>query len=232
MKKPILVSFITLFVVAAFVLTACAPKVLTAEQVVQKMAGNSKNLKTGHSDLQMKISAAGQTLTGSMQGVFENPNKSFITMDFTGTHMEVLTLSPTEIYQRASASQAWQKAPQSVVDQYGNAFDLTKDPEKLLKYYQNLKLVGKETINGVDIYHLSFELDMLAVMKAFGVNMASMSGVDFKGPAFIESWVGSADFFTRKMTEKFIMTSEGQEVNVEVTVNLTELNKPVEIPTP
>ena len=232
MRKAILVSSIVLILVSAFILTACAPKELTANDVVQKMADNSKKLKTGHTDMQMNISAAGQTITGSMQGIFENPDKSLISMDLLGTHVEVLTQSPADVYQRPSSSQAWQKVPQSTTSQFGNALDISKDPEKLLKYYKNLKLIGKEAVDEVECYHLSFELDLMEVMTGLGVNTASLAGASFKGPAAIESWVGSKDFFTRKMNEKFTMLSEGQEVIVDVTVHLTELNKPVEIPKP
>ena len=232
MRKAFLVTSIVLILVSALTLAACAPKELTADEVVQKMADNSKKLKTGHTDMQMNINAAGQSITGSMQGVFENPDKSLISMDLLGTHVEVLSISPTEVYQRPSSDQAWQKVPQNTTSQFGNALDISKDPEKLLKYYQNLKLIGKETIDEVECYHLSFELDLLQVMTGLGVNTATLAGASFKGPAVIESWVGSQDFFTRKMNEKFTMLSQGQEVVVDATVRLTELNQPVEIPTP
>ncbi len=90
----------------------------------------------------------------------------------------------------------------------------------------------KRTIDEVECYHLAFELDLMEVMTGLGVNTASLAGASFKGPATIESWVGSKDFFTRKMNEKFTMLSEGQEILVDATVHLTELNQPVEIPTP
>jgi outer membrane lipoprotein-sorting protein len=232
MKKQRTVSQVLAVLLAILALAACAPKELTAQEIVQKMADNSENLKTGHMDMTLNLSAAGQSISGNSLGVFENPDKSYMVMELLGAHVEVLTLSPTEIYTRTNTSDAWQSAPADATGQFGGVTDITRNPQKLLSLYQNLQLLGTETIDGTECYHLSFELDLLEVMEATGVNMESMQGASYKGLAQVESWVGTQDFFGRRVSQKFTLVAEGQEVDVESIVNVTQINQPVEIPTP
>jgi len=232
MKNSQTVSRILAVVLIVLVLAACSPKELTAQEIVQKMADNSKNLKTGHMEMTLTLSALGQSLSGSSSGVFENPDKSHISMDLLGSHVEVLVLSPTEIYQRASSTDTWQKAPENATGQFGGITDISRNPEKLLPLYQNLQLLGKETVDGTECYHLSFELDLLKVMETMGVNMESMAGASYKELGKVENWVGTKDFFVRKVSQKFTLVAEGQEVDVESVTTISQINQPVEIPTP
>jgi len=232
MTKQRTAGRIIAILLAMLIVVACAPKELTAQEIVQKMADNSENMKTGHMDMTLNLSAAGQSISGTSSGVFENPDKSYMVMDLLGAHVEVLTLSPTEIYQRAASTDAWQRAPEDATGQFGGTTDISRNPGKLLSFYQNLKLLGTETIDGTECYHLGFELDLLEVMETMGVNMESMGGASYKELAQVESWVGTQDFFGRKVSQKFTLVAEGQEVDVESIINITQINQPVEIPTP
>ena len=59
-----------------------------------------------------------------------------------------------------------------------------------------------------------------------------MGAARYKELAQVESWVGTQDFFSRRVSQKFTLVAEGQEVDVESVVNITQINQPVEIPTP
>ncbi len=232
MKKSFFVLVAALFLFSVL-LVSCSPAALTAEQVIQKMAENGKNLKTGHLQMEMNMSVASQSVQLTSIGVFENPDKSYQTVSVLDKSMQVLSLSPTEIYQRVSETDAWVKSNVDVSGQIGNIYDFTKKPEQLLKFYKNAKLLPEESVDGSPSnYHVSFDLDVAGMLKAAGIDAAALAQVEFKGPAQVEAWIGKTDFFTIKQISKFVMSSGGQEVTMEVIVTQTDINKPVVIPTP
>lgn len=231
MKKSIFV-IIAILLLGSVVLSACNPTSLTADQVLQKMAESSKNLKTGQTTMEMTMTAAGESLTMTSEGVFENPEKSYQTISMFGITQQVLTLSLTEMYTRASDADTWEKMDVSGNEQMNDILDFSKNPEQLVKFYKNATLLTEENVNGVDCYHISFDLDVAEMLKSAGISEDDLGGVAFAGPAQVESWISKADFFNHKLIEKFTMTSVGEEINTEVTVTISGHNQPVEIPTP
>jgi hypothetical protein len=232
MKKSFFVFVAALFLCSAL-LVSCSPAPLTADQVVQKMAQNGKNLKTGHLQMDMNMTVGTESVKITTTGVYENPDKSYLTVSLLGQSLQVLSLSATEIYQRASETDTWVKSNAGASAQAGNIYDFTKNPEQLLKYYTNAKLLPEESVDGSPAdYHVSFELDVAGMIKVSGVDAATLAQVEFKGPALVEAWIGKTDFFTHKQISKFIMAASGQEITMEVIVSQTEINKPVVIPTP
>ena len=232
MKKTFLLWVTALFLFSAL-LVSCSPAPLTADQVIQKLADNGRKLKTGHIQMDMKMSAGDQTLEITSSGIFENPDKSYLTVSVMGQSLQVLSLSVTEVYRRASETDAWVKSIESDSGQTGSMYDFTKNPEQLLKYYKNAKLLPDASVEGCpSCYHVTFELDVAEMMKAGGVDAVTLQSVEFKGPALVDAWISKTDFFTRKQTSKFIIVSSGAEVAVDMKVVLTEINQPVVLPTP
>jgi len=232
MKNKFFALVTALFLLSAL-LVSCSPAPLTADQINQKLADNGKNLKTGHIQMDMKMSAGDQTLEITSNGIFENPDKSYLTVSVMGQSLQVLSLSVTEIYRRATETDAWVKSNESDSGQTGSMYDFTKNPEQLLKYYKNAKLLPDESVEGCpSCYHVTFELDVAEMMKASGVSETILQGAEFNGPAQVEAWIGKTDFFTYKQISKLTMVSSGLEVTVDVLVSQTEINKPVVIPTP
>jgi hypothetical protein len=232
MKRIFFILIAGLFLLSAL-LVSCSPTPLTADQVIQKMAQNGKNLKTGHLQMEMNMTVGSQSVKITSTGVYENPDRSFQTVSVLGQSIQVLSLSLTEIYQRASETEAWVKSDATTSAQTGSIYDFTKNPEQLLKYYKNAKLLPEESVDGgPSNYHVSFELDIAEMLKTSGVDATALSQVEFKGPAQVEAWIGKTDFFTVKQISKFIMAASGQEVTMEVIVSQTDFNKPVVIPTP
>ena len=113
MKKKFIVLVAALFLLSAL-LVSCSPAALTADQIIQKMAENGKNLKTGHLQMDMNMSVSGQSVKITSTGIFENPDKFYLTVSMLDKSMQMLSLSPTEIYQRASETDAWVKSDASV----------------------------------------------------------------------------------------------------------------------
>lgn len=232
MKNKFFALVTALFLLSAL-LISCSPAPLTADQINQKLADNGKNLKTGHIQMDMKMSADDQTLEITSNGIFENPDKSYLTVSVMGQSLQVLSLSVTEIYRRATETDAWVKSNESDSGQTGSMYDFTKNPEQLLKYYKNAKLLPDESVEGCpSCYHVTFEMDVAEMMKAGGVDAATFQAVELKGPALVDAWISKTDFFTHKQTSKFTMVSSGAEVTMDILVALTEINKPVVIPTP
>ena len=218
----------------SLVLASCAPVALTADQVIQKMADNGKNLKTGQITLDMDMTLAGSTININSTGAFENPDKSFLTMNMMGATVQVLVLSPTEIYTRQGETGAWQKSTAGAESQTGSLYDFTKDPELLLKYYRNAKLLPEKQVAECTsaCYHVSLELDVAQMFEASGITQSTLQNVKFPSPANVELWVGKSDFFAHHQESTFTMNINGQDVSVKVVVSQTGINQPVTIPTP
>jgi len=227
--------FMILLLSVSFLLISCsAPAKLTADQVLQKLAENSKNLKTGQITLDMEMSVAGSSININSTGVFENPDKSFLTMDMMGNTIQVLVLSPTEVYTRQDESGSWTKSPAAAEAQTGSLYDFTRNPELLLKYYKNAKLLEEKAIPecSAACYHLSFELDVSELFNATGDMQSALQNVKFSAPALVELWIDKTDFFTRRQESNFAMEVNGQEVEVEAVITQTGINQPVTIPSP
>jgi hypothetical protein len=233
MKKSYLL-LILFFLFSALLLSSCAPAALTADQVIQKMADNGKNLKTGQISLDMDMTLAGSTININSTGAFENPDKSFLTMNMMGATVQVLVLSPTEIYTRQGETGAWQKSNAGAESQTGSLYDFTKDPELLLKYYKNAKFLPDKQVAECTsaCYHVSLELDVAQMFAASGITQSTLQNVIFPSPADVELWIGKSDFFVHHQESTFTMNINGQDVSVKVVVSQTGINQPVTIPTP
>lgn len=233
MKKLSLLLF-SVLLVSCLLVSCSAPAKLTADQILQKMAENGKNLKTGQITLDMEMFVAGSSIKINSTGVFENPDRSFMTMNMMGSQVQVLVLSPTEIYTRQGESGSWTRSPDAAETQTGSLYDFTKNPELLLKYYKNAKLLEEKSITECTAacYHISFELDVAELFKATGASQTSLQNVRFSAPAEVELWIDKADFFTRRQESSFDMLVNGQDVDVEVVVTQAGINQPVTIPSP
>lgn len=218
-----------------FMLISCSvPAKLTADQVLQKLAENSQNLKTGRITLDMDMSIAGSSIKIDSSGVFENPDKSFMTMNMMGSTVQVLVLSPTEIYTRQGESGKWTRSPSAAETQTGSLYDFTKNPELLLKYYKNARLLEEKSIPECTAacYHVSFELNVADLFQASGAAQSALQNVKFGAPAEVELWIDKTDFFSRRQESTFEMNVNGQDVEVKVVIAQTGINQPVEIPSP
>jgi hypothetical protein len=233
MKKPLVFSLVLIFFFT-MLLSSCAPAALTADQVIQKLAENGKNLKTGQISLDMEMTLAGSIIKINSTGAFENPDKSFLTMKMMGTTVQVLVLSPNETYVRQGESGSWKKSPASAGSQTGSLYDFTRNPELLLKYYQKARLLEEKSVAEctASCFHVSFELDMAKLFEASGAMQTTLKNVKFNAPTYVELWIGKSDFFTRRQESNFTMVVNGQEVTVNVVVSQTGINQPVTIPIP
>lgn len=232
--KRIYFFFILIVLFPSLLLSSCSSAALTADQVIQKMAENGKNLKTGQITLDMDMSLSGSTIKIKSNGVFENPDKSFLTMNMMGTTLQVLVLSPTQVYTRQGETGKWQKSTANAESQTGSLYDFTKNPELLLKYYKNAKLLPEKQVAECTsaCYHVGFELDIADMFAASGMTQLALQNVKFSSPANVEVWIGKSDFFTHHQESTFTMNINGQDVSVKVMVGQTGINQPVTIPMP
>lgn len=233
MKK--LSLLLTSILLISFSIVSCsAPARLTADQVLQKLAENSKKLKTGQITLDMEMSIAGSSIKINSTGAFENPDKYFMTMDTMGSTVQVLALSPNEIFVRQGESGEWTRSPSAASTQTGSLYDFTKNPELLLKYYKNARLLEEKPTPACTAacYHVSFELDVADLFQAIGAAQPALKNVKFYAPAEVELWIDKSDFFTRRQESSFNMDINGQEVEMKVAITQAGINQPVTIPAP
>ena len=234
MKKISLFLILSVLLITPVLISCSPPAILTADQVLQKMAENSKNLKTGEITLDMEMSIGGSSIKIDSTGVFENPDKSFMTMNMMGSTVQVLVLSPKEIYTRQGESGKWTRSPDAAETQTGSLYDFTKNPELLLKYYKNAELLPEKSTSECtkDCYHVSFELDVAELFSATGAMQSALQNVKFSAPAEVKLWIDKSDFFTHRQESSFNMNVNNQDVEVKVIITQAGINQPVTIPSP
>ncbi|MBO3746894.1 LppX_LprAFG lipoprotein [Streptosporangiaceae bacterium NEAU-GS5] len=98
-------------------------------------------------------------------------------------------------------------------------------PQKVLSAYKDVKVVGKETVDGVAVTHYTGKLDVAAMDKALGVSDKYASQIP-EDPTF-EAWVDAQDYVRRSKVQ-----GESDKGSAMWTTNVREYGRPVTIQTP
>lgn len=234
MKKT-LWSLIALLTIFSVLLTACnTPQTaqLSAEEILVKSQEKSAAMKTAQIKMVMDMTASGMKFSLNAEGVVESPDKAHLKMSLMGQTIEVLTLSSTETYMKTGT--AWEKIPaDQMQSSSGMNTNLAIQQSELLKYLKNLSYKNIEKIGGVDCYHLTFDMDMQKALElAMGESGASSLGEIKSTTTTGEMWVGVDDFYTRKLTFTMNLEVQAQKMDLTMTLEMSEFDKPVTFPNP
>lgn len=228
-----ILSFILLASVLALTLGACnALKPMTAMEVMQKSVDNTNQVKSLKYQLTVGIDAAGQALEMEGDGVVQMPDQSYATMDVLGQTVETLQLGKEEVYVRTAGTEAWQPVTQDQLAQSGLNTDVLSQQNMYFEFYQDAQLGEEEQVNGVDCYHVTFDLDLTGLLdKMMQAEVRSMIDTT-GGSAFGESWVSKKDLLIQKVSITMNYVIQGQAVKSTTLMEYSDFNEPVEIPTP
>jgi hypothetical protein len=91
----------------------------------------------------------------------------------------------------------------------------------LLQFYQNPVLVGEETVNGVQCYHLEFEVSLEPGWMGL-----------FSGGGTGQAWVSAADFVLVRAVYDLQYEGSRESATMHLDLELSEVNEPVDIEAP
>lgn len=215
-----------------------APAALTADQVLQKLMENSRNLESGHINLVMEMGAQEEIITSTSNGVFKNPDRLFVDTEFFFQTGQILSLSISEVYFRQYESDSWQETDAAALLYTGSLFDFTRNPRMIEGMYQNARLLEETPVRDCsDCYHVGFEMDLTKFIMKTYTSQSDIADAEtlqeiFKEPSRLELWIDKTDFFILRHHAAFPMVMDDEDVAVELMITLTEINQPVTIPTP
>jgi outer membrane lipoprotein-sorting protein len=232
-NHKILAICIFLLGVLTLVAVACQltpAKPLTAEEIVAQSNAKMKDVKTMHFNMDVSTEVSGMAITITSTGVAEQPDKAYMTMEAMGQKVEVLVLSKTEVYMREGNSTSWTPVPADQLSQVGTNTDVMAQLQ-ITDMANNIVKAEDEKIDGVDCYHLTFDIDLKKYFEKVNPSMAEQIQVG-DNPGKGELWVGKADMLNRKLTMNASFTTQGTEATLDMTMTATDFNKPVDIPQP
>jgi outer membrane lipoprotein-sorting protein len=211
---------------------ACAVggKQLTAQEVLNESSQKGQEIKTAKMEMTINMKMQGMSLAMTANGVIEAPDKVYMTMNAAGQNIEILVLSKDEMYMKMPGADSWTPVPADQMGQTGMNTDILSQL-KLGDIAQNPKLEAEEKVDGVDCYHVSFEIDMAKYMENFGQSMEGM--IDPSQPTVnVQMWVGKSDLLVRKLTMGLKLNVQGAAAEADYVILMKDYNQPVEIPTP
>jgi len=92
---------------------------------------------------------------------------------------------------------------------------------ELLQFYSNPALLGQETVNGVDCYHLEFDVSLEPGWLGL-----------FSGGGTGEAWISQGDFSLVKAIYDLQYEGARESATMHLTLELSGLNEPVDIEAP
>lgn len=227
------ISGLMLAAVLGMLLSACdALKPMTSMEIMQKAVDNTNQLQSLKYIMTVDVSASGQSLQLKGEGVVQLPDKSYAKMDALGQTVETLQLSKDEIYARQAGTSEWQAVTADQLSQSGLNTDVISQQNTYFEFYRDAALGEETQINGVDCYHITFNLDLDGLMKkmmqAEVLAMIDTSNGSGKG----EAWVSKKDLLIQRVTIEMNYAIQGQAVSSKTVMEYSGFNEPVELPTP
>lgn len=222
------IAVATVLVVGACSAQPKPPPELTAPEIAAKSSEAMQKVKSFHFDLEAQGGemSFGQGITLSKaQGETVVPDKAQVqfTGAFAGFQMESQLVSVgSKQYLQNPLTKKWQPL--------GGSFDASAlfRPEggapSLIAKAQNLEKVSKETIDGVECYHLRGTLS--------AKDLASI-GADPNGNASVtaDAWMGTQDFLVRQLTLKGTIAA-GEPADLTRVIHLSRFDQTFDIRPP
>jgi len=234
MKRNLFALF-SILVVLALALSACQPaapieKLSDPNEILKRSAEAAQEMKSAKMDFTIAITTGGMNLSFKGEGVVKMPDQSYVKMNMMGQNYETLMISKDEMYVRVSSDGPWTKMDISSAAQPGMNPDFFGQQEAMLSLYQNPTLLGVETVDGVEAYHIAFTMDLQQVLNVTAAQTPELQ--DMSGTARGEVWIGVADLLTRKSVISMDYLFQGIQAVMDMTMQIKDINKPVDIPKP
>ncbi len=234
MKRTVL-SIISTVILLALLLAACqtaAPveRLSDPVEILKRSAEAAQNMKSAKMDFTIAISSGGMNISFKGEGVVKTPDQSYVKMNMMGQNYETLMINKDEMYVRLSSNDPWTKMDLSNAAQPGMNPDFFGQQEAMISLYQNPTLMGVETVEGEETYHITFTMDLQQVLNLTGAQ--SPETQEMTGTAKGEVWIGVADLLMRKSVITMDYLFKGVQAVMDMTMVMKDFNKPVDIPKP
>jgi hypothetical protein len=164
------------------------------------------------------------------KGRYQNPEQFYLQLNYGGDAVEILSLSPNAYYWRLPGGPPWESTTQAEV----NKLYSVSSPSELLKLggmAQNIQKLDNEQVDGVNCYHIRFDLDMAKYIQMIGystlgpINLNHATGV-------VQIWAGVEDMYFRQTRIELVSTDSGDDASIKEKWVFYDFNKPVDIPLP
>jgi outer membrane lipoprotein-sorting protein len=217
---------------AALLLSGCgAPSAGTPSQIIKKAIDAQGKLNSVHVDVtnDIEVNAPGGDRTSSLsyKGSFEKPDRWTLTIRAGGSKSDVIIIGERTWLKSAGSDKWVEKTSQTAV---AGAAPGDVVAAKYLSSARGVRLLDTKD----DLYHLTFDLDMLSFAKAF-----NLSGIDptlFKAKeAHMEIWVRQKDLYLSKATMDFsthLAAPANTDIKMNTEVEFSNFNEPVSIEPP
>ena len=212
---------------------------LTAQGILEKSAKNVADLESFHLALDVSIDISSLGSETKLEGDFEPPDKSYISIQSGSQTIETLVLD-SDVWERTSESSQWRKieAEAAIVapeDYLEVAQGLGSD--KLSEAAVDVTLLPDETVAGQEAYHLSGTLDVAGALSVLG-SLGLFPAGDIIDPSMIEgdldvdSWVSKEELLPLRLLVAGSLSVAGYEINVTANIELSNVNEPITFPSP
>ncbi len=226
-------ALVVCLIVAALVMAGCgqsnpSEKQLTAAEIVQRSADEMAKLTAFHFKLTVDNGVMplvpGMSAT-SIEGDAAAPDRLQLVAKArfgnTPVELQLRTIGPKQ-YLTSPLTRQWQDVSGSLVTPVLLAPD--RGVGATIRKIERPELIGKETLDGVESYHLKGAVPAAALADLIGGN----PGVN---PVAVELWIGTGDFLLRKVKMTGAITSD-EAAQLERTLAVSDFNKSVVIEPP
>lgn len=235
-----------LLAVALTVLSACGDDEedsgngeLTAQDILEQSAQNVADLESFHLALDVAVDVSGFESKTTMEGDFEPPDDSLISIQVGSQTTDTLTLG-SDIWERTSEGGEWREIPPEAAmvapeDYVEVAQGLGSG--KLSEAASGITLLPDEAIDGQEAYHLSGTLDVAGALTVFQ-GLGLFPAGDIIDPSTIEgeldadSWVSKEEMLPVRLLVAGDLSVAGAEINVDANIELSGVNEPITFPSP
>lgn len=215
---------------------------LTAEQIRDKSVEAMDNVHSYAFDMGIKMSVEeGQGVTAmdmTGNGRVDIKNKrmySKIDVGMLGMTMSTETYLIDNMQYIMLPTMGWVKN-ETEADIWETQ-DFVKSQRDLMKDIE-VKLCGSENVNGVDCYILEMKPDKDEILQLLGQQMGDISGIsstemsEMIKSIELKEWIAKDTFLVRRTVTDMQMETEGKTLNIEVTLNVYDYNKAMNIELP
>jgi len=155
--------------------------------------------------------------TASGEGVVALPDRAHFekVSSYDQAPVETIVIGSTGYWVDETVSGGWNLGPIA---------PFASNPARwveLLQFYSNPALLVEERINGVDCYHLGFDVNLEPGWLGL-----------FSGGGTGEAWISKADFSLVKALYDLQYEGARESATMHLSLELSELNEPVEIEAP
>jgi outer membrane lipoprotein-sorting protein len=206
-----------------------APHSMSANEILTQSQEAMVNLSSFAYAIQTRLNSGILRVTANGQGVYQAPDKMYMTLNALGQEFQILIDGSSGILIKLPGSSAWTQLTPDVAAQMGGNLDI-RSQIKVAEYASSPTVVGEETIDGVECYVIQYNID---VNKLFELNPAISSLLDpvsTNGDG--KAWIGKGDFYLRKLLFEGTTNVQESQVSTRTVLKFHSFNQPVVIPSP